>query len=840
MAAAILAFSLALKATKDITIADIGKALLVLGSLTAMLAVIMAASKVGRFTPLAVSFAKVVLSIWGLLKMVLWLFDQLKNYTDRTINNGLKVMDAITKAFVTIVLVMKISQMINKGMKITTLSDVGHIMIAAALVIASVALFLNAVKGLTPEEIGRAELLFVIVCAVTAVMYAGLVGLSALPLEPVNLAEIKVGGIMAAISATTFMMLGAIYLAAGLSPSQIEVGGRRILMLYGVIGAIAGALLLLSKISAITTKYGIIRMATSKATGLSIGKDGLKGTGSGMASTPIGSLILAIGITTALLVIMLEWAANMDESTWETGRNRIFQIVGVVAGIAAVLMLISKIPFKSEGKKTIKMTSSLILILAAISVVAFVLYNIAQIPADQLKLAAIIAGAIMAAVIVMLYLMAGAAAIFGKVKMSAIGKLFIGIVLMTAIFASLKVLAWSLETLGPALNEFKTNSIGKLAAILGIVSFFVALIAIVTGVTGGIGIAVIAAGIAAIALFGPALRSLAWGLELLGPALNEFKTNSIGKLAAILAIILAFSILAVIAIPALVVIALLGPVLAAFAWGLREANPALEDLKNTLKDFSDDDIDKLTRIATGLLALGASEIVEAIGNLINSFVNWITGGSPIDKIANSLDKLDESKLDKFTSFVEIISKLNDIDPALGKHLKDIKALIDGIEDLNFDTNNYKSLLELLKFLTPTNNIMVYQIAMKYLSTIKDLLNSDIDIEPKVTPVFDFTQFDSGLVYMKNSLGGLNSVYIAQKAQNDYNDAKRVNTESGGKSSGGNEVIMGSGITVNVTENITDPLNAGYQTTRTVRNAIEDAVKTSMGKGHGSWMFPWRK
>lgn len=270
----------------------------------------------------------------------------------------------------------------------------------------------------------------------------------------------------------------------------------------------------------------------------------------------------------------------------------------------------------------------------------------------------------------------------------------------------------------------------------------------------------------------------------------------------------------------------------ALSGAIHQANEDLVLLLNTLKEMDEADINKLFRLAAGLTALGAALVLESGEGLFASIANWFSGGDPLTKVVNSLNAFDENKLGLFNKFIELLQSLpesmkginNNLDP----YKNAISQMFKPIEDLAFkiasNGNGIEAIRNLFKDLFTFDTFGIV-LAIQYIDKIQHLLDSDFDMHPTITPVFDFSQFDAGISRMRTSFGTIQSYYSAQAAQGEFN-ASRSNGAINNRvvfdtAMGG---IPMPGISMNVTQNFNDGTMYSYQATRSTQNMIESAFR----------------
>ena len=264
---------------------------------------------------------------------------------------------------------------------------------------------------------------------------------------------------------------------------------------------------------------------------------------------------------------------------------------------------------------------------------------------------------------------------------------------------------------------------------------------------------------------------------------------------------------------------------------INQANADLVLLMNTVKNMDESDIRKIGLLAGELSKLAASQLIDNIAGLGAAFVKWLNGGkSPIDQIIDSINRIDEDRLSLVSKLVDILKGLPDAMKEINSNLKPYKEalsqIMDPIKDLAFkiaenetEINSIKNLFSsLFSF-----NIIGISLAIAYLDKINQILDSDFDIQPTITPVFDLSRFEVGMARMRSDFNSLPSYYYASAAQGDYN-ALRAGRPGG--STGSQGMVNPSvpfGIVFNNTQNFNDGTMYSYQATRSTQNMFESAL-----------------
>lgn len=417
----------------------LNKTIEVMWSLAKMFMGVMFVSRLGITTPLLISFAKVVLSIWALMGVMFWSLDRIAKYDTETINNGINIINTVMKAFLIVVGLMRLASLSIAIVKAKTMFDLGGIFIGISAMMASVALMIHVCRGITPETVKTAGTTvgMVILAALGIAALSVLAGF--IPVKAVELGQVKIGKTLFLITMSVIGIIAALKMAASLTPEVIKAGVSRITALYAAIGGIAAGLLALSRFQGFGNWF---KMGDSSGS-FEISKSGLVKNSAG--KNPVAAIILAITIATVAMVAMLKYVAGLSEGDFNTGKKRIFKLIFTISGIVAALMLVSKIPYKGGGKATIKLTGALIIILTGVIALAWILMNISTIPVDNIKAAAIVIGSIMGAIIVSLLGMSLAAKAAQHTKKGSIlktfGTIFVVIVAVAALANVIAVLA---------------------------------------------------------------------------------------------------------------------------------------------------------------------------------------------------------------------------------------------------------------------------------------------------------------------------------------------------------------------------------------------------------------
>lgn len=853
-----LALSLALSAikkiadiTKDLNLFDVWKAVAIFGAISVIFGTVMMMSRIGITTPLILSFIKVILSIRAMLGISLWFFKQLSTVEDKDIYNGIAVIRAMTIAFSAIMIISRVGAITSAKAKLTSFIDVGNVILSMAMLLATFSILLNTVRGSTWSDIGKVGAIFGSIFIVTKNIVAMSIVASLIPVPMVEKGFIKIGGIMAAISFTALSAMLALKIAGTMRPEVMQTGLRRIILLYAVIGAIAAVLLGINKIGLKNSTLASNEFKMDWKSGFSSSRSPKKGNG-------IASILFAIAITSLAATAVMYLLAGMDPSAYWKGFVRFLRLFGIIAGTAAILILLSKIKTKGATGRTIRLTGTIIVIIGLLITIVYALSELSSITDQNALISArntimfimlTIAGVI--AILAIVSKIAGVKILLGALSMvliigSIVGAFAIVVAVLNHSKTSIMEFAEAFKTIFDTFASMSWSQMIAMASafaiIVGTIVAAISVLAIISST--GVGALGILVGVAALIAL---LYALVGAFAILVAVMNHSKTDIKSFAEAFSIIVTSISDGTVSIINALGNLAekitggitnILHEVKEIFSTLGDSIHQNFEDIKSMidfLKDTDENDINKLRTLARNISELAGAFAVQGVESLGKSIIGLFgvdtdrTKG--ISAIIGVLDDLDPSKLSNLTLLIDTIKTLPDIMKNFDKELEPYKnSLSDMVAYLlnlgmvyDMHKETFDKIKDMIGIITNSaNNPISYSIAIRYIESLIQLLNSDINIEPKITPMFDFTNFDSGLNYMRNSFAGMGTYYSAQRANNEYNQAVQYRNARDQNISP-SAVAGVPGMSINVTQNFTDAMMYSYQVNRAMQNTVQDVI-----------------
>lgn len=855
MALMMLAIRKAFDAVSGVDMGNIGKAILVLGAVTLMMATIIASSSIGKWyshLPLILSFAKILLSMGIMMQMAVKLIRILSPYSSGDVWKAVGILAAITVMFNSIILVSTVAQAIQKGLKISGLNSVTLVFLSLAAILLAFIGIIKLTKGMSVGDILGAGVIFATIAVVVAIASAAALLINKIPTKGIRTAHLKIASVMASIGLSVLAMTLAMRAIAGMDIDTIRTGAFRITLLYLAVGAVA---VVLSAIAKIPTKG----MVTSE---FNVSKEGLVRNKTSGQSSGIGGLIMAITLSTLALTLCMSYIASIPKDEFDLGAKRMQSIILPISIIAAVLLFISHIHIgQSGGKAAIKFAGTTVILLAALIVIGQAVMQVKKmIDEDEAGFKKSVAwlGGIIGGIILFV-------TVIGLISKFLYGKVLKGDLVKTLITLGIVVGSLYLVGLGlQMLSKIKWQSLVKSIATMGIaLASIIAAIAIL-GLLQKKSSAILE-GASTMLIVSTSLLILAGALTLMSTMLNWNNIGPvlIGLAGTLGALIVAVAVLGALGTSgigkegALLLIGIAGAllILAAAAYAISLSIGIISEVIHLLsQDFmtflryihdswSDEDTDKINtlvdslyRLAGAQLANGLAEFAVGIGKLQNAFGNlmlWFT-----QKAADNA----------YNSFITFIDKLSSLDLwAIALH---VTALKDAIKDfINSVGDTYDSLLlsgslnnttldqinkiaYAINSIFPKGSATVYMFAAQYIDAIRELIESAHDVTMTITPVFDFSQFDAGMNYIKTNIGGaptitrgMGSYITALRTQNDTNsvltDVYRGAILGGPNRSNYEE----GGMKVDIIQNVSTDVPSGFfSIDRATRNAISEAAR----------------
>lgn len=564
---------------------------------------------------------------------------------------------------------------------------------------------------------------------------------------------------------------------------------------------------------------GLILVAISLLALIMIGvnfldKTSMDKTKLGKTFVKLGMVVIVLGMIAALIAMVyyiMQIAGGDTKRLWAaTG------VLGVLAAILIVIMIVTSIMAEVDFDtgRLIAMVAVIATFSLCIIALALALDIISQVDQKSLKSSLIVMGVftgILILIIAALMLMAA------KAKPDTIAKINATLLAVSVTFlaigATLLMLAMALKMI----SDIPAEDCLRAAIVLGILmiiigGIIIALTALAVG-TGGVGAAVIlaiavalvAVGAAAV-LLATSIVILAEGVDRLIDALNKVTPKIIGQ-----AIELGMALVA-----------------------LAAANIAsgFMNLTGSILNLGAATIDSFT---------GAIKVINEFGKTVQKGIaalgKWFEGigdASKIKSMGKALDKFDLDKINAFNNFVNSLHSLADIGAIIdtvNSRLDDFTKMMD---QLSTAANRAGISVSLLQFMKMLNAIaMIPKETVESLTLMMDALNSildkDLNIEPKITPIFDLTAFDEGISHMR---GQLDSVGLTNTTDIAYTAKSSADQSKGGLIAGFTDTLksMANGLgiggghnPIQIIQNFNDTLMYGYNARRGIANTVLDSV-----------------
>ena len=378
---AIKAVGVAAKVASDLNIKDLGKSLAIFATVGAIFALIMLAGRMPGMSPLLLTYAKILVSMWVFLKIFFWMMDKLNEYSEEQVDRAMGILKKIFWGLIILSVTMKALKVLSSGLTFMQSgrsggNDISKILLAIAAMMVGIGIFIKAVNA-----IPLYKLEYVVETVTYAFSMVGKLVLAAMlinkiPTASVEKATVKIGGIIAAVGFSVLTIVLALAIAGAIPHNVIMEGYERIIALYAVIGGIAIALLFVDRF------FGK-QMKTVAASF----KGGIKSQS--FMKSNIGSVILAITVSTLAMTLSLKYLAGLNETVFARGAKRAFILFGSIAAIAAALLLIDKIG-NSGRKAMFKPVGLVITMTLSILAIVWALYELSTIETGPLVKASII------------------------------------------------------------------------------------------------------------------------------------------------------------------------------------------------------------------------------------------------------------------------------------------------------------------------------------------------------------------------------------------------------------------------------------------------------------------
>lgn len=272
--------------------------------------------------PGLLAFAKMLLFIWGFLKITLWFAEEVNKFDVGELEKAGIVIGVIVVTMSLIMLALSKITKTKTNVNVHKFSvEIGSILL---IVLAAMAV-LKVASGMSPAEVRTGAL------GILAVFFA--IGLIAIAIgvatriaqkENVELRSIKLNGAIASITvsalfaALAFKMISGLHMDVG---TVWKVGGF-LLVLYAVLGGIAIALSFFSKV-----------------VNRSIGKDGIKFTST---KSPVASAIFAITASALMAVLAFKLLNSLEPEEFKEGLSRFKEIMKFLVICVILMQLTAK------------------------------------------------------------------------------------------------------------------------------------------------------------------------------------------------------------------------------------------------------------------------------------------------------------------------------------------------------------------------------------------------------------------------------------------------------------------------------------------------------------------
>lgn len=821
-----LALSIAIKsvisAMKDINDANIDtasieNAIFILLSVTAAIALIVKASKSGKgIMPLVISFAKVLASIWVALKIAFWAIDKVKEYDPSTIGLFESIIVTLVGAIIVIFMMTKRAAATAPSPKATI--TIGSTLFGISIILIAMSFLMANAKGMTVGEIIKTVVIFTAAIAGVLKMVGSLIVMSSIPISKVSISAIKIGSTLGWISFSIMAMAIALKITKGLSWSEVLSAGVFILAMYALLGGLALGLTKLGQITSKTLKIG------------KFGKnEGIFSSKKAISGSPIGMTIFAITASVALMLFMVKYANSIAWGEFWGGFGKIALVLGAVFIVVGILKLIDKIPTRggTVNKTVIKLRGTILAITIAIIGIALAIANLALIDENALIRASITVGVIAGAIAAMVFLLTLISNIGKHYQQTPAEQTNVNnrfkrmltlIVGLAGIIGALWAVVMAIKMAGSIPEEELKRGAITVGVVVGVLVGLMAILAVISKIKASWGTTLI--GIVGLGAIIGALWLLVTPLQEFAKldAENLLKIGGVISLfLAILAgIVLVLGALGETGVSVVGVLVLLG--MAAAIWILAKA---MESAGPHFKEFSDMFSQVTLSIVSGVETI-LNAIYKFISGIFELFINAIKQiNNEIERLFKIFENVDSATISKIGELAGEIAKL-----AGGTFLKALSDIVSTVTDLFSTIVNGKSRIALLlDILDRLVNIDVgaVSLAIQLVDKIKDLLDSDINCQPTITPVFDFSQYEAGILRMKNDFGAIASYYSANAVQNDYNNAKKQNYRNYKEDEGSfdGRQRTGESIIINNTQNFSPEAAYTYSSQRAIKNMLDD-------------------
>lgn len=525
----------------------------------------------------------------------------------------------------------------------------------------------------------------------------------------------------------------------------------------------------------------------------------------GVLMLSIGLFVLYLGVLINELIVISNLAKD-PQSLW-IAVAVLAAIGGILLAIAAIFALITLIPMNMANG--IVLIIAIAVFTAAIWIVADAFTKLGTMDQESMirgRDALIAIGVVLGSLLLVLAIVS----LFAKM-----GNMIVGLVAIVAIAGAIWLVAQAIKKIADIPTKDVWKAVGAIAALLGGFTVIVALLSLLadTGI-GMVGLAIAAVVLIAIA---GAILMVANAIKIVVEALNR-AVDALDHLVEILNGIT----------PDIVdhakdlgkALIVLGA--ANLVSGIMNLGGALADLGASIAKNMGAKIDVVTKFYNAI-----GDVFEAFGKFAKDAGN----AAGIKIISKALDSLNLDKMNAFNTFINNLANAGD---SVNRSIAMIAYNIDAFKTVFSELINVigeggvpgGSLFQFLEMMVLLAQMPIETLeSIRYmLDVLNQLLEKDITIEPKITPIFDMTQFDAGLTYMKDNLNGV--------ALSGTNDIAYAAKNASAQRSGMSEFFRGMFDTVGLSrdrspiqiiQNFNDTQMYGYDARRGIANTILDNI-----------------
>lgn len=696
--------------------------------------------------------------------------------------------------------------------------------VCMAVIIAMMFSFIGAVKmaNKTRDLNKKAYLLMAIigVMVLALLSVAGIIALtSKIPVDKAWLGASIVGVCMAVVITMIYSFLGGIKLMN--KTNNLDKKAYLLMKIIGVmllaVVTIATMVYLLSKqpvtklwagMAIVSVCAGLIELILLIFIGLTkiIKEDKDLGKNSLKLMMVVGLMIIAIyGIIGAIAIIAsMQW-----QKAWLG-----MAIVGVIMD-GLVIMIFALVGAAALVKKASMEILDIVLLgtimaVIAISILAIsaAMLLISMIPEDRVWPTFLVIAAICAVAILM---MVAIILMAKKLKKSETTFKDVGVILLVlvGVLASILVLALAFQMLANIKEDRLWAAVKALIVMLTVITVIVAILAAIAGT--GVGFAAMAGVALILVAISAAILGIAASIYIIAKAIDQL-VNSFIKLSTYMSS----------KDPA--------KALEEYESACTQAKTASVNFKTALVNLGG----AIVNFASANINM-LSSAAKAIGAMFESAANKkkaegvIALADAYDKLGKALDKINNLNVGYIDEQLKMLANnFKDIDKSGIKEFKtSINSLSSSINNFSKKDVAFDRLLEFIKAYDSliTNGHTYGFILMDLLNEFEYILDSMKDLnEFVITPMFDFSEFDAGLEYMRQNLAQYAYGYQSEANSVEATNKQTKAIQNGYAGVGTKKVESGKTVNVTINEEINDPFTMGYEAQRILRNAVSSALK----------------